>query len=112
VSVACAGLLALVVLADARNPLVRMLEWRPIAYAGLVSYGVFLWHVPLILFLSRHGLTLHGGMDTVPGNLVAVVAATLAVATVSWFAVERPALRRKRGGVPPTARDQAAVTAP
>src|SRR5439155_6609252 len=38
--------LVIAVAAEGRGPTVKWLCWRPLAYAGLVSYGLYLWHVP------------------------------------------------------------------
>ncbi|MEI7626231.1 MAG: acyltransferase, partial [Actinomycetota bacterium] len=38
----------------------RLLSWRPLAWVGLVSYAVFLWHNPIIAMISRQGWV-HGG---------------------------------------------------
>jgi peptidoglycan/LPS O-acetylase OafA/YrhL len=57
-----------------------------------VSYGVYLWHVPLILFLRAHGaLPLSTG-----GALVVALPITLVVAAPSWYLVERPLQERAR----------------
>lgn len=31
----------------------RLLRWRPLAWLGLVSYGIFLWHAPLVPMLGH-----------------------------------------------------------
>jgi peptidoglycan/LPS O-acetylase OafA/YrhL len=70
----------------------RALTTRPLAWAGHVSYGVYLWHVPLILFLRAHGaLPLSTG-----AALLVALPITLAVAAVSWYLVERPVQERAR----------------
>ena len=65
--------------------LARCLSFAPLRYVGRISYGLYLWHFPMFLYLdnARTGLT---GF-----SLFAVrVAATLTVATVSFYLVERP----------------------
>jgi len=57
-----------------------------------VSYGVYLWHVPLLLFLRAHG-----ALPLTPLAALAVVTPlAFAVATVSWYGVERPLQQRAR----------------
>jgi peptidoglycan/LPS O-acetylase OafA/YrhL len=73
----------------------RLLASRPLAWFGLVSYGVFLYHTPLLAGLERHGAG-----DWIPGSrLASLGAATLIAATVagaaSYYLVERPALKFK-----------------
>lgn len=70
----------------------RAVEWtrfRPIVEMGVISYGFYLWHVPLILFVKRLGL--------LPEGFFAATAVTLpialAVAAASWYVMERPVLR-------------------
>ncbi|MFI5914419.1 acyltransferase family protein [Dactylosporangium sp. NPDC051541] len=65
-----------------------LLGLAPLRFIGRISYGGYLWHWPLfaVLDAERTGLT-GGPLFTVR------VAATLAVATVSFYAVERPIRR-------------------
>lgn len=65
----------------------RALGWRPLAAIGKVSYGIYLWHFPILGAFSRW----HDG----PSDEVRFVLALLTTALVtaaSWFAVERPVL--------------------
>jgi peptidoglycan/LPS O-acetylase OafA/YrhL len=65
--------------------LARGLSWRPLVALGRISYGVYLYHWPLFLWLDGARTGLAGW------SLVGVrVAATLVAATVSYFLVERP----------------------
>jgi peptidoglycan/LPS O-acetylase OafA/YrhL len=67
----------------------RLLAWRPLAWLGLVSYGIFLWHLPLAEQFNDH----------LPHSYVLVTLATAAAATAcataSYYLVERPILRFK-----------------
>jgi peptidoglycan/LPS O-acetylase OafA/YrhL len=94
----CAALAAVVV-ADARltepGLFSRALAWGPLHFVGTISYGVYLWHWPVIVYLngSRTGLS---GWSL---NLLRI-AATLAVSTASYYLVERPIRQaRLRGWV-------------
>src|SRR4051812_49064260 len=65
---------------------------RVLAFVGTVSYGVYLYHVPVFLTLGKsYGLPVNGG--GLAAWLVAGGALTLVLATLSWRLVERPALR-------------------
>ncbi len=91
---ACA-LLVLSVALPGSSRLTRALEWRWVVGAGLISYGVYLWHTPLIFLFSRWGMDAAGVPELALAGVV-VAAATVAVSTLSYRLVERPALRYKR----------------
>jgi peptidoglycan/LPS O-acetylase OafA/YrhL len=82
------ALLAAVVMG--RGPATGWIHAKPLATVGVVSYGLYLWHVPLMLFGLRFGLLPHA---FVPRLLVVLVPA-LAAGAASWFLVERALLRR------------------
>jgi peptidoglycan/LPS O-acetylase OafA/YrhL len=75
----------------------RALRSRPARAVGVVSYGVFLWHFDWLAQLQRWGtISSLGGVRFVALLGLATGLALLS-ATASWFAVERPLLRRVRG---------------
>jgi peptidoglycan/LPS O-acetylase OafA/YrhL len=92
-------LFAAVVLPDrsARRPtrVVRLLESPPLVAVGVVSYSLFLWHYPIITWLTAHGLTV-GGWAGLLVNLVVVAVIAGGLSALTYRFVERPALRRKR----------------
>jgi peptidoglycan/LPS O-acetylase OafA/YrhL len=87
-----AAVLAVALVADAAQPnpsrLGRVLAVAPLIWIGRISYGIYLWHWPVVLLATpaRTGL---GGV-----SLFAVrVAITLVAAVVSYFLVEQPIRR-------------------
>jgi len=104
VTVACALLLALVVLpvtASARPPaLVRLLETRVFVAVGLASYSLFLWHEPVVRWLQQHRWTV-GGSGGFWVNLVVLGVVSGLLSGLTYRFVERPALSRKTGRPPP-----------
>jgi peptidoglycan/LPS O-acetylase OafA/YrhL len=71
--------------------LARLFSLPPLAWLGRVSYGVYLWHWPLFGILTGERTGLVG-----PALFAVRIGATLAVATVSFYALERP-IRRWSG---------------
>jgi peptidoglycan/LPS O-acetylase OafA/YrhL len=71
----------------------RLLTLRPVAWLGLISYGIFLWHHPLTgEFRHVQDWTSHGSF--IIYTLVVFAVATTAAA-LSYYLVERPLLRFK-----------------
>jgi peptidoglycan/LPS O-acetylase OafA/YrhL len=72
----------------------RLLESTPLVAVGVVSYSVFLWHLPVIYWLSDHSLTV-AGWGGLLVNLAIVTVVVGALSTLTYHFVEKPALRRK-----------------
>jgi peptidoglycan/LPS O-acetylase OafA/YrhL len=79
-----------VVIAAASQGLVgRMLAWQPLRWLGVRSYGIYLWHWPVIAISA----TLTGpASDTVPVRGLETVL-PIALAAGSWRWIEEPILR-------------------
>jgi peptidoglycan/LPS O-acetylase OafA/YrhL len=75
--------------------LMRLLETRLFVAAGLISYSLYLWHEPLILFMDEHGLMTKGDKGFFVDALIALPV-TAAVAALSFRFVEKPAMGRKK----------------
>lgn len=76
---------------------IRVLDSRQFVAVGAVSYSLFLWHYPVILWLRENGLTA-GGPAGLVLNLLLVGAVAGGLSALTYRYVERPALRRKRRG--------------
>ncbi len=68
----------------------RLLRLRPLVFLGLISYSLYLWHWPLLVFARYYGL---GELGL--ASRIVIVGLALAVATVSWWFVERPFRSRR-----------------
>jgi len=84
---------ALVVAAVAGAPLrSRALVAAPVRALGTISYALYLWHYLAIMYLRARAAW--------PADMAEALALTLTltlpVAALSWFAIERPALRWAR----------------
>ena len=66
---------------------IRALEAKPVAALGVVSYSLYLWHLPVLMLVRRIG--------SAGPCLAGAVVAALVVGIVSYFVVERPLLRRR-----------------
>jgi peptidoglycan/LPS O-acetylase OafA/YrhL len=77
---------AAVVLAVVSPPslLGRALGWGPLRWLGVRSYGIYLWHYPIIVLTTPAN-----GSDSLP-RAAAQVSATIVVAALSWHFIEDP----------------------
>ena len=71
------------------GPAVSWLGARPLVALGLVSYGIYLWHLPLILVVRELGLL----PAAFAPRLAVVLPLAIGAATLSWMLVERPILK-------------------
>ena len=69
-----------------RDPLGRLLNWKPLAFCGVLSYSLYIWQQ---LFLNRDS---GAWLNAFPQNLGCAVGAAL----FSYFALEKPLLTLRR----------------
>jgi len=101
-----AGLAILVIVA----PLIRgegsaianLLETTPFRLVGKISLSAYLWHFPVMLLLGRAGLMASDTLRGMLWNVAIGLSAAIAISTVTYYVVERPAVdwaRRYRYGM-------------
>jgi peptidoglycan/LPS O-acetylase OafA/YrhL len=78
-----------------RPVLIRVLGSRPLVAAGLASYSVFLWNVPVYAIMGRVGLVFPG-YSGYPLTLAILAILTGACSYVTYRFVEAPAIRFAR----------------
>ena len=80
---------------EARTPLHRFFAFRPIAWVGLVSYGVYLWHELLIAGnIGEKHMPWKLFDDNFAGRLGVVTVVTLAIAALNYYLLEEPMARK------------------
>jgi len=82
------------------GPIAVVLSLRPLVWLGTISYGAYLWHYPVAIYLDAARTGLRG-----PDLLVIRFAATIVLATLSFYLVERPVMfgsfwRSLKAGIP------------
>jgi peptidoglycan/LPS O-acetylase OafA/YrhL len=84
-----------VVVGGRAGPLGTVLSVAPLRWLGIISYGVYLWHWPVIVYATPERTGLDGwALDA------ACVAVTLALAVASFVLIERPIRHGTlRGGI-------------
>ena len=63
----------------------RLLSLRPVMFIGLISYSLYLWHWPLIVFWQQFT-----GHKPTMVEIAALFIASMALASLSWRFVEQP----------------------
>lgn len=69
----------------------KFLCWKPFVYLGLISYPIYLWHWPLLVFdriFNNERLPSHSGF-------IVLVTLTLALSVLTFHLIERPIQRVK-----------------
>jgi peptidoglycan/LPS O-acetylase OafA/YrhL len=81
----------------------RGMTFRPLRTLGEVSYGIYLWHMPIQFWVIEHG-----GDWPVGVRVLASLVLTAVFVAASWYFIEKPFLRwkdrldRREGATTPT----------
>ena len=95
IAVAAAGVI-MGLEANPSNGLAKTLSRRPLQWIGQISYGLYLWHWPVILAVGSSPSFLRWLPGSTGINLARVVL-TFAIATASFYLLEQPV---RRGRLP------------
>ena len=69
----------------------KALSYSPLRFVGIVSFGIYLWHIAILGYLNAHLQ-----MPSIV-KFLAIFVVTLAVSTVTYLMIERPCMRLKFG---------------
>ena len=86
---AALGAAALVAAAAANGVIAAITSWPPLRWIGVRSYGIYLWHWPVIALSAA----LVGSAANSPWLWLAETGVTIAVAAASWRFIETPIMR-------------------
>lgn len=85
---ACGCLLVVAVQRSGPTRTRAALRFPPLVFLGTISFSVYLWHLPVMMFVWRNATAW-----PVAQQLVVASAASLALGAASYYAIERPVLR-------------------
>lgn len=74
------------------GPVNKILSARPIVFLGLISYSLYLWHWPIIVFVRYYF-----GRDPSLSEALLIISASLVISALSWRWIEQPFRRRQKG---------------
>lgn len=88
----------------------RVLAWRPLVGLGVISYSMYLYHLPIVQFVAGGrfpgttvtGIDLYKHLHVAPTTIIVLLSLVLSIGAsqISYRFVELPFLRRKDGGRP------------
>ena len=116
IALAALFILAPATLGDGGRVVRTLLTNRWIVFAGTISYGLYLWHLPIAVWLKAHWPDVVNWHPTFTLGGLTLIGAVIA-ATGSWYLVEKPLMQRVRSvkasvGIPRRRRPPAAEEEP
>jgi peptidoglycan/LPS O-acetylase OafA/YrhL len=90
---AALGAAGLVAAAAGHGVIAALTSWRPLRWIGVRSYGIYLWHWPVIAF----GTALAGPRASSAWLWPVETAVTIGLASASWRYIETPIMRNGLG---------------
>jgi peptidoglycan/LPS O-acetylase OafA/YrhL len=75
--------------ANSESRLVWFFELRPLVAIGVISYGLYVYHLPLFYYLGYSHMQMRGNQASL-GVAVMLLSCTFLIAIISWFCMEKP----------------------
>jgi peptidoglycan/LPS O-acetylase OafA/YrhL len=66
----------------------RLLSIKPIVFIGLISYSLYLWHWPIVVFQKNYTFMVAGLSES--SNKLLIIAVSIVAAILSWRFIEQP----------------------
>jgi peptidoglycan/LPS O-acetylase OafA/YrhL len=86
----CGAAAAIILAGESGSTLTsRFLSQRPMAFIGLISYSLYLWHWPILVF-SRIAVFKKFDVPATIGSHFVLAILSIAIATLSWRFIETP----------------------
>jgi peptidoglycan/LPS O-acetylase OafA/YrhL len=86
----CIGAALIIAAGETGTSLIgRALSWRPVVFIGLISYSLYLWHWPILVFQNTNSMLMERSVGDKQVKIVVIVLSILAAA-LSWLFIERP----------------------
>jgi peptidoglycan/LPS O-acetylase OafA/YrhL len=102
----CLGAALLIYAGGKDSAISRALSLKPVVFVGLISYSLYLWHWPVLVFVQ---IALNRALH--PGEIYACIALSFALAVFSWRYIETPIRRHRALGWRPLFSGAAAAMA-
>jgi len=87
----CLGAALVIYAGQQTNLVARALSAKPVVFIGLISYSLYLWHWPVLVFTQ---IALNRALH--PWEIYACIALSFALTVFSWRFIERP-IRKHHG---------------
>ena len=78
----------------------RALSRRPLLWLGTISYGMYVWHEPLMLALSHSHDLVRQSYGAFPADAVVIAALSILAGWVSYLLIQRPTGQLERVATP------------
>lgn len=88
--VAAAGMMIVGGIAEKNGYIYRLLSSKVLVYIGGISFSLYLWHWPILIYFQHYSATTPGDMSMIEGFTVIGLAFALSVASKKW--IENPFL--------------------